>query len=73
MDGVGAPDFDMIDTFIARYHIDPEIAPEAMNIPSPEVARMLVDMNVPRRELVRLARGMTPAKLAEIVAQLSSL
>ena len=52
MDGVGVRDFDMIDTFIARYHIDPEIAPEAMTLPSHEVARMLVDMNVPRSELV---------------------
>ena len=34
---------------------------------------MLVDMNVPRTELVRLAHGMTPAKLAEVVTQLSSL
>ena len=73
MDGVGVGDFDMIDTFIARYHIDPEIAPEAMTLPSNEVARMLVDMNVPRSELVRLAHGMTPAKLAEVVSQLSSL
>jgi propanediol dehydratase large subunit len=73
MDSVAVRDFDMIDTFIARYHIDPEIAPEAMDLPSHEVARMLVDMNVPRRELVRLARGMTPAKLAEVVTQLSSL
>ena len=40
-------------------------------MPSHEVARMLVDMNVPRTELVRLAHGMTPAKLAEVVAQLS--
>jgi propanediol dehydratase large subunit len=73
MDGVGACDFDMIDTFIARYHIDLEIVPEAMGMPSHEVARRLVDMNVPRSELVRLARGMTPAKLAEVVAHLSSL
>ena len=73
MDGVGVGDFDMIDMFIARYHIDPEIAPEAMSLPSNEVARMLVDMNVPRSELVRLAHGMTPAKLAEVVSQLSSL
>ena len=27
-------DFDMIDLFIARYHIDPQIAPEAMAMPS---------------------------------------
>ena len=73
MDGVAAADFDMIDLFIARYHIDPEIAPEAMAIPSPEIARMLVDMNVPRTELVRLAHGMTPAKLAEVVAELNAM
>ncbi|HLO20521.1 MAG TPA: propanediol/glycerol family dehydratase large subunit, partial [Sphingomicrobium sp.] len=57
MDGLSVRDFDMIDTFIARYHIDPEIAPEAMAMPSQEVARMLVDMNVPRSELVRLRRS----------------
>jgi propanediol dehydratase large subunit len=34
---------------------------------------MLVDMNVPRTELTRLAHGMTPAKLAEVVAQLNAL
>lgn len=73
MDGVHARDFDMIDTFIANYHLDPEIATEAMAMPSLEVARMLVDMSVPRETLVRLAHGMTPAKLAEVVAHLSSL
>ena len=73
MDGCQASDFDMIDAFIARYHIDPEIAPEAMAMPSLQVARMLVDMNVPRADLVRLAHGMTPAKLADVVAHLSSL
>ena len=37
------------------------------------VARMLVDINVPREELERLARGMTPAKLADVVGKLSAL
>lgn len=73
MDGVAAKDFDMIDAFIAHHHLDPEITEEAMAIPSPELARMLVDMNVPRTELTRLARGMTPAKLAEVVAQLNAM
>ena len=73
LDGRAAADFDMIDAFIARYHIDPNIAPEAMAMPSIEVARMLVDMNVPRANLVRLAHGMTPAKLADVVAHLSSI
>ncbi|QPC42492.1 propanediol/glycerol family dehydratase large subunit [Kaustia mangrovi] len=73
MDGVAEADFDMIDRFIARYHLDPEIASEAMAMPSPEIARMLVDMTVPREALVRLAHGMTPAKLAEAVAELNAL
>ena len=73
MDGVPVADFDMIDRFIAAYHLDRSIAPEAMAIPSLELARMLVDMNVPRRDLVRLARGLTPARLAEVVGHLSAL
>ena len=31
---------------------------------------MLVDVDVPRAELVRLARGLTPAKLARVVGLL---
>ncbi|MBT4626186.1 MAG: propanediol/glycerol family dehydratase large subunit [Rhodospirillales bacterium] len=73
MDGTPADDFDVIDAFIAIHHIDPDVAPEAMEIPSETLARMLVDMNVPRTELTRLSRGLTPAKLAETVAQLNSM
>ena len=73
MDGVLAHDFDMIDAFIAEYHLDPEIAPEAMAMESDEVARMLVDMHVSRAQLVRLARGMTPAKLVDVVSRLNAL
>ncbi|MCP4381060.1 MAG: propanediol/glycerol family dehydratase large subunit [Hyphomicrobiales bacterium] len=73
LDGVGEADFDMIDIFIAQYHIDQAVAPEAMAIPSGEVARMLVDMNVPRDELVRIGHGLTPAKLAEVVAGLNAM
>ena len=73
MDGVLEHDFDMIDRFIARHHIDPVIAPEAMAMDSGAVARMLVDMNVPRQTLVRLAHGMTPAKLAQVVSHLNAL
>ncbi|MER8631008.1 propanediol/glycerol family dehydratase large subunit [Mesorhizobium opportunistum] len=73
LDGVLEHDYDMIDRFIARHHIDPEVAPEAMALDSATVARWLVDMNVPRETLVRLAHGMTPAKLAEVVSQLNAL
>ncbi len=73
MDGVAAADFDMIDTFIANHHLDLEMAEEAMAIPSSDLARRLVDMHIPRTELTRLAHGMTPAKLAEVVAHLSAI
>ncbi|WP_374332506.1 propanediol/glycerol family dehydratase large subunit [Aestuariivirga sp.] len=73
MDGVLERDFDMIDRFIARHHLDVAIAPQAMAMDASTVARMLVDMNVPREELVRLAHGMTPAKLAQCVSQLNAL
>ena len=72
MDGKPAADFDMIDSFIASHHIDPEVAGEAMAIDSTAFARRLVDIAVPRAELVRLATGMTPAKLAEVIGQLSA-
>ena len=45
MDGVLAKNFDLIDAFIAKYHLDLDIAEEAMAIPSSELARKLVDMN----------------------------
>ena len=35
-----------------------------------ELARTLVDVDVPRAELVRLSRGLTPARLARVVALL---
>ena len=73
MDGVAEADFDMIDRFVATYHLDPEIVPEAMAVPALDLARMLVDMTVPRGRLTRLAHGLTPARLAEAVSHLSAL
>ncbi len=73
LDGVDECDFDMIDRFIASYHLDPAMVPEAMAMPSADLARMLVDMTVPRETLVRLAHGLTPAKLADVVGRLNAL
>ena len=73
MDGTAVADFDMIDSFVAEHHLDVELAETAMAIPSDRIAHMLVDVAVPRTELTRLAHGLTPAKLAEVVAQLSSI
>ena len=70
MDGRPAADFDVIDRFLVAHGLDLAIAAEAMELSDLELARMLVDIDVPRDELVRLARGLTPAKLARVVATL---
>jgi propanediol dehydratase large subunit len=71
LDGRSADDFDVIDEFIARYGLDLEIAQEAMAVDDAALARMAVDVNVPRAEVVRLIGGTTPAKLARIIALLT--
>jgi propanediol dehydratase large subunit len=73
MDGVPAAEFDMIDEFIARHYFDLTIAAETMAMDGREIAKMLVDVDVPREKLVKLSRGMTPAKLAEVLGHLSTL
>tara|TARA_B110000114_G_scaffold88751_1_gene93781 strand:- start:1448 stop:3730 length:2283 start_codon:yes stop_codon:yes gene_type:complete len=73
MDGVAETDFDMIDMFIARHHIDVRTTEASMAIPALEMARMLVDMNIPRTDMVKLAHGLTPAKLAEVAAHLTAM
>ena len=67
MDGKSRDEFDSIDIFIADHGIDLEICEEAMSYQPEEIARMLVDINVPRNRLVRLATGLTPARLMEVI------
>ena len=70
MDGRGAADFDVIDRFVVAHGLDLDVAAEAMALDDLELARRLVDVNVPRAELVRLSRGLTPAKLARVIGLL---
>lgn len=70
IDGRREPDFDVIDHFLARHGIDPEAAAEAATLTDDEIAHRLVDVDIPRDELVRLSRGLTPARLAGIAARL---
>ncbi|MCD6520494.1 MAG: propanediol/glycerol family dehydratase large subunit [Anaerolineae bacterium] len=73
MDGIPREKWDMIDRFIADHALNLEVAPEAMSTPSETIARMLVDINVPRGEIVRLVSGCTAAKLVDIVRQMNVL
>src|SRR4051812_14182118 len=70
LDGRSEEEFDAIDHFIARHGLDLESATEAMAFDDAELARQLVDIDIPREELVRLARGLTPARLARVVSLL---
>ena len=73
MDGVPREAFDLIDHFIAEHTIDVELAREAMDTPSQSFARMLVDINVSRQEILPLIGGCTAAKLVEIVRHMNVL
>jgi propanediol dehydratase large subunit len=70
MDGRRAEDFDVIDRFIALYGLDLELAAEAAELGDDEIAYRLVDVDVPRADLVRLSRGLTPARIARVVSRL---
>jgi propanediol dehydratase large subunit len=70
MDSRGEADFDIIDAFIAAHGLDLAVASEAMSLTDVGFARMIVDPAVPRADVVRLASGMTPAKLARVLTLL---
>lgn len=70
MDGTPAADFDAIDEFIVRYAIDHAQAAESMAMSEVELARLIVDSNVPRADVLRVCSGLTPAKMARVVAGL---
>jgi propanediol dehydratase large subunit len=70
IDGRGADEFDVIDHFLALHGLDLDAAAEAGELTDEELARRLVDVDVPRNELVRLSRGLTPARLARVIGML---
>ena len=73
LDGKPEAAFDLIDQFIARYAIDLTRAEAAMALDSTELARRLVDIGVPRGELVQLFGALTPAKIVEVVNRLNTV
>src|SRR5262245_13096188 len=70
MDGRREADFAALGRFVAGYGLDLDVVAEAVQLGDDEIARRLVDVDVPRADLVRLSRGLTPARLARIVARL---
>jgi propanediol dehydratase large subunit len=71
LDGKRREGFDMIDFWIADHYIDTSVAEEAMAVDSGKFAQMLVDIHVPRDEIIRLSGGMTPAKLLDVLKRMN--
>lgn len=71
MDEKKRSEFDFIDIFIADYAINVKNTEKAMAMDSLEIARMLVDINVERGELIEICTSLTPAKLVEVVDKLN--
>lgn len=70
MDSTPAADFDTIDEFVVRYAVDHTQAGESMAMSEVDVARLIVDSSVPRTEVLKVCSGLTPAKMARVVAGL---
>ncbi|HIX63049.1 MAG TPA: propanediol/glycerol family dehydratase large subunit [Candidatus Mediterraneibacter colneyensis] len=71
LDGKRREDFDFIDQFIADYAINIERTEQSMSVSSLEIARMIVDIHVSRKEILELISGITPAKMAEVMNHLN--
>ena len=66
LDGKKREDFDFIDQFIADYAMNVERAESSL-----EIARMIVDIHVSRKEILELVTGITPAKMTEVMNHLN--
>ena len=73
IDGVARADFDLIDYFIAEHALDAEAGMEVMATPSLEIAKMLVDINVTRQQMLSVTAGCTPAKLVDVIRHMNVL
>ncbi len=71
LDGKKREDFDFIDQFIADYAINLDRAEKSMAVPSLDIARMIVDIHVSRKEILQLVTGITPAKMTEVMNYLN--
>jgi propanediol dehydratase large subunit len=70
IDGRDRESWDALDHFIASFGLDLEVARGAVELSDADIARKLVDVDVTRGELVRLSRGLTPARLARVIGML---
>lgn len=70
MDGKKREDFDLIDLYIAEYGINPDNVENVIRMDSTKIAKMLIDPNVSRDEILTITSALTPAKAEEIISKL---
>ena len=70
MDGKKREDFDLIDLYIAKYAINIDNVEKVMATDSTKIARMIVDPNVSRDEVLKYTSALTPAKAEEVISKL---
>lgn len=71
LDGKKREDFDFIDQFIADYAINIERTEKSMTVPALDIARMIVDIHVSRKEILEIVSGITPAKMVAVMNHLN--
>lgn len=71
LDGKRREDFDFLDSFIADYSINIDRTERSMAMPSLQIARMIVDIDVSRKEVLEVVSGITPAKMLEVINELN--
>jgi glycerol dehydratase large subunit len=71
MDGKNRRDFDFIDSFIADYAINLNQVGESMKMDVVAIARMLVDIHVSRKEIVKVFSGLSPSKITKVMNELN--
>lgn len=71
LDGKKRDEYDFLDQFISDYAINIERAETSMAVPSLEIARKIVDINISRKEILELVSGITPAKMVEVIGYLN--
>ena len=71
LDGKEQKNFDFLDQFIADYAINTDRAESSMAMSSLEIARKIVDIDTPRKDVLRIISGITPAKMKEVINQLN--
>lgn len=71
LDGKSREAFDFLDEFIADHYLDIEKTQKCMEVEPLDIARMLVDIHVPRRDVLDVFVGLTPARVIEVMDALN--